>query len=192
MKFGKRIKERYFYDDSQSGLWFDLCPMTRGAGDQDQLAVRIGEVTAHLQSLPQATKAWLPTLFLNESQLEDLGERSINRIAPLTHLMIFKPGEILPDEVDRINVPIWSAYFTDGFQWSSNDKVYTQYTPGNLGQKFRRVEKAEVDAYGDPAPPVIIPPMVPPVVPPVVPGIPGVLTLGGEIIVHVHMHNDDA
>ena len=142
MKTGKFLGDRYFFDDSESGLYFDLYPLKRGAGDELMFNIKIDNTNEYLES---TNPAWKTCLLLLDSQIGNMSELWRQAFSAKTVLMTFRPGV----EVADYSVEPWASYFNDGFLWSSANKVYTKYDDNNLASRFRRVEKAEVDAFLD-------------------------------------------
>lgn len=176
MKYGKLIKDRYFHDDNESGLYFDLYPIKRGGGDESIFNNNVGVANMYLDSIMPADKVWRCTLFLLDDQIANLSPEWKNILAPKTYLMTFRPGV----EVGSYDVHPWSAYGNDSFLWSSPDKVYTKYDSNALSHRFRLVDKKEVDDYlADNTP--ITPPINIPIVSPSVPKKWKISLLGGLI-----------
>lgn len=194
LKQGKFLYDRYFFDDHESGLYFDLHPLHRGAGDEDALNERIDIRNRKLQGVHTGDTNinYFCALLLNQQQLNGMPENHQLKFAGKTVLMLFKPGVSI-EEVAQMRVSPWKEQNTDMFLWSSPDKVYTWAIGDNLNYRFRVVDKSVVDAYGDgiviPSPPYVPPvdpPVDPPVTPPVSPpvGIPDVITINLNIFHH--------
>ena len=145
MKTGKLIKDKYFFDDSESGLYFDLCPLGRGAGSEDDLSIRIGKANYDLECMNLGGVKRC-TLFLTDQQLAKIPQRFKSSFAAKTYLMVFRSDKEVSTPIEAT----WSGFFADGFQWSSPDKVYTRYDANALAHRFRRATKQEVDSYIDP------------------------------------------
>jgi len=157
---GKLIADRYFHDCNDSGLYYDLRPLKRGAGDEQALNDRIGDLNNLIQEDPKAVGTWMCTLMLLDSQIDSMQESWKLIFAPKTYLMVYRPGK----SVTEFDVQFWRDYGTDVFLWSSNDKVYSQFDKNGLGHRYRIAPKAEVDANTPDVPP-IIPPVEPPTPP---------------------------
>jgi hypothetical protein len=171
------IKDRFLFDDYESGLYFDLAPVKRPAGDENVFNGAIDEADEKLHSAETnpANQLWYCTLFLTEAQMYSLSAKYQNQFAAKSFLLLFKAG------FDGKTMPTnpWFQIQSGGMvcnptgnksQWV----YYTDYAQNNLSHRFRIVKKDEVDAYVDPN--AVTPPPPPPDtggdtdVPPVVTG----------------------
>lgn len=156
------LKERFLRDDYDSGLYFDLFPIKRPKGDEDVFNDAIEEACAELEKIEPKGQAWLPTLFLNETQIANLPVKYQGMFSGKSYLLLFKPefdGKELPHNMwfdqaggglvcnpnspDQSNWVYWSSWGNGGEE---------------LGHRFRRVEKSEVDEYEYTAPTPPAPP----------------------------------
>ncbi len=153
LKIGKFIKDRYFFDDSETGLYFDLHPVNRGAGNESVLNDRIDSRNRLLQGLHTQNwnKNYLCGLLLNQKQVDALSDRWQGIYSRKTVLMLFKPGVSI-EEVMQMRIEPWKGQGTDGFLWSSPNKVYTWLDGNGLAFRFGSVKKKVVDAYDVPIP----------------------------------------
>jgi len=165
MKRFHLLKDRFLFDDFESGLYFDLYPVKRPAGDEDVFNSAINAAGAALAKITPVGQKWLPTLFLTEAQMNAMPERYKISFSAKSYLMLFKAdftGTTLPRNA-------WFEVGSGGMickpigaqsTWS----YYTDWNVNALGHRFRRVEKKEVDAYQyvEPVPPPTPPPTPPP------------------------------
>jgi len=174
MKLGKLIKDKYFWDDSQSGLYFDLNIIKRDVPNEneDELNARIDKRNSEMCT--DEHPKWFPTLFLTYKQWEALPQRYKDSFGAKTYLMI----------VDTYSNPWkyepWTTYYADGFLWLSHDKVWTRWSSDNLGYRYRRADKQEVEHYEVPA-------EQPTITPNVIPSIPSEITIN----LHVWHHEEE-
>lgn len=143
MKKFHLIKNRYLFDDYESGLYFDLCPITRGAGDENALNEKIEKANSSLNCPPD--KNLFCTLFLTEAQISKIPKNYQNMFAGKTYLLLFKSGF---DESSEFPENAWSALGANGMicdpeTWT----YYTTWSADNLSHRFRLVSKNEVDNY---------------------------------------------
>jgi len=146
MIIGKLVKERYFHDVNDSGLYYDLAPLKRAGGDEADFNARIDSENNRLQTLGLSGKALHPTIYLLDSQLNNLTDHWKNILAPKSYLMIYRPG-VHPSE---INIQYWNAYGNDVFWWASDDVVYSKYDANGLSHRYRIAKEAEVNGTADP------------------------------------------
>jgi hypothetical protein len=123
--------------------------LKRGAGDEQELNDRIGDMNNLIQEDPKAVGTWMCTLMLLDSQIDAMQERWKLLFAPKTYLMVYRPGK----SITEFDVQFWRDYGTDVFLWSSNDKVYSHFDKNGLGHRYRIAPKSEVDQNT----PVVIP-----------------------------------
>ena len=162
MKTGILYGDRYFKDVNESGLIYDLYPLSRGAGDESVFNERIAVANGYLQDI---NAGWKATLLLNDNQVAGFSDEWNKIFAPKTILMLFRPGV----EVGDYKVWAWTDYTNDGFLWSSPEKVYTKYDANQLSARFRIVKQQEVDDWlGTNSPPANPPAPPPEVIPPVI------------------------
>ena len=145
----KLVKERYIYDDMNSGLYFDIAPLKRGAGDEQDFNGRVDSENNRLEQIEPAGKVFMPTLMLTVSQYNNLTGHWKNIIAPKSYLMLYVPGGH-PDEID---IQFWHAYGNDVFWWASDDAVYSAYDTNGLAHRYRVAKASEVEGTADPAKP---------------------------------------
>ena len=143
------IKDRFLFDDYESGLYFDLWPVKR-SGNEDEFGSIINNANEKVKQLETdpAHQGYLCTLFLTEQQMYGIPEKYRNQYAAKSQLLLFKAGfdgKALPD------TPWFSiqagGMVCDPTGAQSKWIYYTNWTANNLGFRFRRVNKAEVDAY---------------------------------------------
>lgn len=155
------LKERFLYDDYDSGLYFDLYPVKRPAGDEDTFNAAIEKAADKLQETDPPNQVFKPTLFLTEAQMYALPQRYQDSFSAKTYLLLFKvgfDGSALPKN-------LWFDYGSGGMVCNptgdrKNWLYYTNWSANMLGHRFRRVTKAEVDAYVEPG--QTAPPITPP------------------------------
>lgn len=145
------IKDRFLFDDYESGLYFDLCPVKKPAGDEDAFNKAIEDAADKLVETDPANQVWKPTLFLTEAQMYALPKRYQDSFSAKTYLLLFKAGFA----GDSMPLNLWFEYGSGGMVCNpSGDRknwlFYTNWNANMLGHRFRRVQKAEVDAYVEP------------------------------------------
>jgi hypothetical protein len=187
------IKDRFLFDDYESGLYFDICPVWRNPGDANDFNGRIEEANDKLVETDPANQKFLCTVLLNEEHLYALTASQKGSFGAKTYLLLYKANcsaEGLPTNefyAQGSGGMICNPITADKSKWI----YYTNWTTDNLAHRFRRVTKDEVNAYVQPdgtvTPPPVTPPVdpgTPPVVPPVVAGsgyhVTG--TLGGMVL----------
>jgi len=148
LKKGRFIKSRYFFDDHETGLYFDLFPLNRGAGDEDELNYRIDIRNRKLQGVHtgDVNTNYFCGLLLTKEQFDGMPDRHKLKFAGKTVLMLHDWG-VKIEEVAQMRLEPWKAMNTDMFLWSSPDLVYTWASGDNLSYRFRSVPKSVVDAY---------------------------------------------
>jgi len=185
------VKERFLWDDYDSGLYFDLFPLKRKAGeDEDGFNVRIEAACKALDTIEPEGNAYLPTLFLTQGQIDKLPLKYQGMYSGKSYLMVFKGGyngEALPKNMWfeqmggglvcnptglQKNWVYWSSWGDDGKE---------------LGHRFRRVTKAEVDEFPYDEPVITPPPADDPHDDPVNPG-DSVITIPARIDLHIWHH----
>ena len=150
LKIVRLLKDRFIFDDNETGLYFDISPIKRNVPGENEAGLnnRIDSKNRVLQGIrtlnPHPT--YLCSLFLLEKQVDALSEKWQQSFAAKTILMMFRPGVSI-EEVPAMRVSPWMAYANDGFLWSSPNKVYTWMNGDNLGHRFSVVSKNVVDAY---------------------------------------------
>jgi len=149
MIIGKLVKERYFQDINNTGLYYDLAPIKRGAGDESEYNRRIDNANIGLDENMPEGKVWRCTLYMLDSQLQNLSDSWKNTIAAKTYLMVYRPGQ----NVNSFDVQFWRDYGTDIFLWSSDDKVYSKLDANGLGDRYRIAKASEVEGAEDPTQP---------------------------------------
>lgn len=139
MKSGKLINDRYFYDDSESGLLYDLLLLfPQHYGDADELENAINERTAYAQTVAPAGAC---TLGLLQRQYEEL-EPKHQAFADKCYLMWF--NSVRDEFITEINIHPWDAYGRDVFLWNgSPNEVLTSLTADGLSHRFRKVPAIE-------------------------------------------------
>lgn len=142
------LKDRFIFDDYESGLYFDICPVTRPAGDENVFNAAIETAAAGIHETEPSMQAWKPTLLLKESQMFALPQKYREQFSAKTYLMLYKDG------FDGSALPknLWFDYGSGGLMCNPTGAhkdwaYYTNYTAEGLGHRFRRVSKDEVDAY---------------------------------------------
>jgi len=174
------IKDRFLFDDYESGLYFDLYPVKR-KGNEDEFNGIINDADDEVKRLETdpANQQYYCTLLLTEAQMYAIPENYRNQYAAKSQLLLFKAGfggKALPD------TPWFSiqagGMVCDPTGAQSKWIYYTNWTANNLGFRFRRVNKAEVDAYVMPTPPV-----TPPAEDPEDPGTP---ETSGGLVLHLN------
>ena len=183
------LKDRFIFDDYESGLYFDIHPVKRPAGDENVFNAAIGAMADTIHETEPSMQAWKPTLLLTEGQMFALPEKYRNQFASKSYLLLYKAGftgTSLPKN-------IWYEYGSGGLicnpTGAHKDWLYfTNYTAEGLGHRFRRVTKDEVDAYrwtepssGTTTPPADTTPDG------------GTITIPQELTINLHVwhHNDD-
>ena len=144
----KLVKERYIQDVNNTGLYFDIASMKRGAGDEAQLNSRVDSENNRLAQIKPPGSKWMPTLMLTVGQYNTLTEHWKNILAPKSYLMLYVPGGH-PSEVD---IQFWHAYGNDVFWWADDDHVYSHYDAEGLAHRYRIAKEAEVNGTPDPTP----------------------------------------
>jgi len=138
------IKDRFIFDDYESGLYFDVHPVKKPAGDENDFNAAIDTIN---DSIPKQ-KGWKATLLLTDGQLYGLSEKYRLQFAAKSYLILYKSG------FDGSKLPK-NEFFELGSggvvcnPTGAKDKwtYYTSYTADGLGYRFQRVSKEEVDAY---------------------------------------------
>ena len=160
------IKDRYLFDDFESGLYFDMYPVKRTAGEnEDAFNGRIDEANEEILRLAKGMSGehvYYCTLFLNSVQLNSLSLKYKNQFASKSWLLWFRAdfdGKELP------STP-WLEMGSGGFMCNPTGlqkdwRYYTSYDANSLGHRLRRVAKDEVDSYVMPGG-VVVPPVVEP------------------------------
>jgi len=145
------IKGRYLFDDYESGLYFDLVPVHRPAGDDNVFNSLIDNTNETLKETKPSAQDWLCTLFLTSGQVAGLSAKYQVQFGAKSYLLLFQAafyGDVLPKNP-------WFELGSGGMVCNptgleKNWIYYTNWNAGMLGHCFRRVEKSEVDAYVDP------------------------------------------
>lgn len=152
------VKERFLYDDFDSGLYFDLYPVKRPAGDEDVFNRAIEKACQELEAIEPEGNAYLPTVFLTQGQIDKLPLKYQGMFSGKSYLLLFQAGY----NGGELPKNMWFEQMGGGLvcnptgakkdwvYWSSWGKMGAE-----LGHRFRRVEKSEVDEfpYNDPTPP---------------------------------------
>ena len=180
------LKDRFIFDDYESGLYFDIHPVKRPPGDENVFNATIDAVAYKIRETEPSMQNWKPTLLLTEQQVFALSEKYRNQFAAKSYLMLYKAGfagTTLPKN-------IWYEYGSGGLlcnpTGARNSWVYyTNYTAEGLGHRFRRVTKDEVNAYKWTEPVTTTPEIPAPE--------PGTINVPQEITINLHVwqHNDD-
>ena len=182
------IKDRYLFDDYDSGLYFDLYPIKRGVGDEDDFNSRIDRANEWLKKSESdpANNVWYCTLPLLDIQISKLPVSYRKQFAPKSYLLLYRTGFKEGDM--PINEWGWEGngygncgMVCDCSSYNSEKWIYyTNWTANNLGYRFRRASKDEVNAYVIPGSGNVDPETLP-VVPP------GSETpVAGETLIHVN------
>lgn len=155
LKKGKLVNERFFWDDEDSGLFFDTHPIFRNVPgeDEDELNTRIDQQNNYITSV-FPNRSIKTTLHLLDKQLNALPENKKLSWAAKTYLMIYRPGQLVAD----FDVPLWRDYEADLFLWSSRDVVFYSGNLDHLAHRCDSVSRDFVESFGP------IAPTVPPVV----------------------------
>lgn len=152
----KLVKDRYLYFP-QMGMYWDLCPIKRQAGENEQgLNERIDTTNNALKKLSDAAageQVWHPTLFLNSVQMSALPTNWQVTFHPKVWFMYANPsfrGDVKP------SVGVWNPV---DIVWVSNDKVLVWEFNGSvtntanwLGHRFRLVKESEIQSDSVPDP----------------------------------------
>ena len=132
------IKDRFLHDDYESGLYFDLCPVKRPAGDEDAFNAAIEAATDKLVETDPANQVWKPTLFLTEAQMYALPKRYQDSFSAKTYLLLFKTG------FTGASMPLnlWFEYGSGGLVCNPSGAqkdwlYYTNWDANMLGHRFR-------------------------------------------------------
>jgi hypothetical protein len=175
MKQFHLVKGRFLFDDYESGLHFDLAPVMRNPGDENEFNARIDSANDKLVEDDPANQKFLCTVFLNEDQMYKLSDPLKVRFGSKSYLLLYRAG------FAGVTLPT-NSWFSQGSggmvcdptgtqsQW----RYFTNWTANDLRHRFRRVTIDEVNAYVDPN--AVTPPPPPPDtggdtdVPPVVTG----------------------
>ena len=150
------IKDRYLHDDYDSGLYYDLVPVHRGSGDENAFNDRIDTTNKALKETNPPAQDWLCTLFLNTKQVASLMNKYQVQFGAKSYLLLYMAGfdgEVMPKNP-------WFELGSGGMVCNPTGAqdawiYYTNWPAEMLGHCFRRVEKAEVDAYQMP---IVTPP----------------------------------
>jgi len=146
LKVGKLINDRYFFDDADSGLLFDLLTVfPQHYDDADELEQAINKMTAYAQTVAEGGAC---TLCVLPSQYDALKSKW-QSFADKSFIMWFNPT---PDMFADIDIFPWNAYGRDAFVWNgSPNEVYSSYTADGLAFRFRMVPMDEakdiIDAW---------------------------------------------
>jgi hypothetical protein len=148
------IKDRFLFDDYESGLYFDLWPVHRPAGDENIFNAVIDQADEELHSAETspAKQNWYCTLFLTDTQVYNLSQRYRDQFAPKSYLLLFKAGfdgKALPTNE-------WFSAGSGGLICNPTGAqkgwlYYTNWNANMLGFRFRVAHKEEVDAYIPPS-----------------------------------------
>jgi hypothetical protein len=161
MKQFHLLKERFLFDDYDSGLYFDLFTLKRPAGDEDVFNGVINEACEALEEITPDGQKWLPTLMLLESQVNALPVKYRTMFAGKSYLMLYKANfneqELPNNEWGQMG---GGMLICKPVGAKANWKYFTEWDANALGHRFRRVDKSEVDAYdfGEPVTPPVNPP----------------------------------
>lgn len=142
------LKDRFVFDDYESGLYFDVCPVKRPSGDENVFNAAIAAANNSISETEPDMQNWKPTLLLTDAQVYAIPESWRNIFAAKSYLLLYKSGfsgSSLPKNP-------WFELGSGGIvcdpTGAHKDWVYyTNYTADGLGHRFRRVSKEEVDAY---------------------------------------------
>jgi hypothetical protein len=135
LKVGKLIKDRYFFDDTESGLVFDLLTIfPQHYGDADELENAINERTAYAKTVAADGAC---TLGVVPRQYEELADKH-GAFADKCYLMWFNTSR--NEFINEIDIFPWNAYGRDGFIWNASpNEVYCRWDANGLGHRFRVV-----------------------------------------------------
>lgn len=143
MNRGRLLKERYFYDDHDSGLIFDTYPIfPQNYSDADKLEAAINEAGLYLTSVQASGQDCMPTLHALPSQLNKI-ESKWQAFAAKSYIMYY---QVPRKDVYEIDIFPWNAYGRDTFLWNgSPNEVYSKYDADGLAYRFRRLSAREAD-----------------------------------------------
>jgi len=142
------LKDRFVFDDYESGLYFDVCPVKRPAGNESVFNTAIETAADGIVETQPSNQNWKPTLLLTDAQVYNLPETWQKAFSPKSYLLLYKSGFT----GDKLPSNLWFDYGSGGIVCNpigdhKDWLYYTNYTADGLGYRFRRVSKEEVDAY---------------------------------------------
>lgn len=142
------LKDRFVFDDYESGLYFDVCPVKRPSGDENIFNAAIATASASISESEPDMQNWKPTLLLTDAQVYAIPESWRNKFAAKSYLLLYKSGFT----GDKLPKNPWFELGSGGIVCNPTGAhkdwtYYTNYTADGLGHRFRRVSKEEVDAY---------------------------------------------
>jgi len=147
LKVGKLINDRYFFDDADSGLLFDLLMVfPQQFKDADELENAINERTEYAQTVAPDGAC---TLGVVQRQYDALA-RKHQAFADKCYLMWF--NTVRDEFITDIDIAPWNAYGRDAFIWNASpNEVYTTYDANGLAHRFRPLPLSEakeiIDAW---------------------------------------------
>ena len=139
------IKDRFIFDDYDSGLYFDIAPVKRPAGDENAFNAAIDAANDKLQETDPSNQVWKVTLLLTENQMFALSDKYKTQFGAKSYLLLYKAGfdgKVLP-------INPWFQLGSGGLVCNptglKKDWVYwTNWDANSLGHRYRRVTKDEV------------------------------------------------
>jgi len=82
------LKDRFIFDDYESGLYFDVHPVKRPSGDENAFNAAIDLMNDSIPPHP----GWKATLLLTDGQLYGLSEKYRLQFAIKSYLILYKSG----------------------------------------------------------------------------------------------------
>ena len=144
---GKLVKDRYYHDLSDTGLYFDLAIIKRNVPGEDENGLR-ARLAALDKLLPQETNAHgqlisarKPTLFVTKGQYDAFSADHIKLLYAVCYLMVADKAQT------DWTYPLWDANGGDGLLWISHDKVLSKWDGNAMHYRYRVASQNEVDSY---------------------------------------------
>ena len=143
------LGDRYLFDDYDTGLYFDLAPVSRNPGDENALDGRIGDMNGSLVETDPANQNYACTVFLTKTQYDAMNPKYPVQFGAKSYLLLFLNnfnGETLPNNPwfgSGGGGMVCNVNGADNKKWI----YYTNWDGGALYHRFRRVQKSEVLDY---------------------------------------------
>ena len=152
------LKDRFLFDDYDSGLYFDLVPVNRNPGNENDFNARIDGANDMIVESDPVNQKWQCTSVLNETQMYALSAALQVRFGAKSYLLLYKAGfdgKVLPTNP-------WFEQGSGGMVCNPTGLkkdwlYYTNWDANMLGHRYRRVTKDEVLAAPGEMPPDEIP-----------------------------------
>jgi hypothetical protein len=138
------IKDRFLFDDYGSGFYYDLVPIIRNPGTENDMNDRIDAANHALKETNPSQQNFKCTAFLTEAQYLAMNSKYYVQLGAKSYLMLFKSafdGKAIPQNP-------WFDQGSGGIVFDAKTGIYyTNWTSEGIGFRYRKVNKSEVDAY---------------------------------------------